>query len=784
MNLAHGFPIHILIVDDKPNVLDSLRARIASSSDLYQVETAANGAEALAILAAREIDVVLCDVVLKGGLSGLEVTKRVHQEHPGARIIMFSGVESGTIKREVLEAGAFAYLSKPINFDELLHGIETINSIRRVEYLERSFETLAGIAHELQETFESDVLTRSIVKGACRLGFDRARLYLFDEARATLIGKAASGFRERDFENYEIPLAASPIIREIFGRNLPRAWDEEEIRHLFGGASAEAWHTELKLQSVPWIDCPLVVGNKWIGTISVDHQRHPGRRPTAEDLQIMGVLAGLAGQALNNAHLYQKQSLANASLRAILLEAPDAVITTDLHGIVNFVSTSAERVLGHSPDELIGQPAWKFYTDEEGSPKAGHAVAHELMRELRAQGTLTNRKVYILGPDSRPRPISLSMSLLRSSEGAAIGTSGFVKDLSPFEAQAQRYRDLLEGFGHGLVLLNEAGIVEFVNRKAEVLLGRESESAKGRPFREMMSEDHQSAFEGGLSMNTERDLDIVLLRPDASRVPVKCHLSPVHPSNGSKGVALTLYDASEIASLIQSGRLMALGQMVAGLGHEINNPLNHILPAARDLEGLLQREGTLSERGKKYLDIIERNGRRIQASVQQLRDFARPREFRRERISLNQAVQEAFAFFETRLHNKDIRIVTDLDPRLPDVLGDTTRLQQVLVNLIANAEDALESEKGDKEIRITSSFEPPDKVSLTLCDNGVGIPSEVRSLLFDPFFTTKGPGKGTGLGLSLSRSIMDLHEGSIELVNKGDEPGACFKISLRKAPDL
>jgi signal transduction histidine kinase len=205
------------------------------------------------------------------------------------------------------------------------------------------------------------------------------------------------------------------------------------------------------------------------------------------------------------------------------------------------------------------------------------------------------------------------------------------------------------------------------------------------------------------------------------------------------------------------------------------------LPAARDLASWLRRQDALSDRSRAYLEIIERNGERIQKIVRQLREFARPREFRREPLSLNAVVREALAFLETRFRNRDIRLVLDLDPELPEILGEPTRLQQVLINLLVNAEEAMGEQEEPKEIHITSKAEPPGRVVLVLCDSGPGVPPEMREVLFDPFFTTKGPSKGTGLGLSISKGIMDLHEGTIELVDPPGARGACFRIEMKQA---
>lgn len=783
MSANEGFPSKILIVDDKEQVRDSLRSRVVVTSRLYTVKTAGSGAEALDRLAAEGFDIVLCDLVLGGGMDGVETTRRICEASPTTRVVLFSGKEGEGRRVEALKAGAHSYLSKPVNFDELFDTIGKLSSIRRTEQLKGSFETLARVAYELQGTFDQTKLAERIVLGARELGHQRARLYLLDPEGQLLIGQVSLGSSMGvDFKEYLIPMAARPIIRYIFSRDRPSVWNREILAERFGEESMEPWMTDLDLHNVPWIDCPLVVGNARIGTLSLDDHDRPGRIYRDEDLEIMGVFSGLAAQALNNSQLYRKEALAKASLQRVLEEAPDSVVTTDRHGVIQFASPSTTLLIGTPRERIVRQRAADLYTDERGTPGAGEAVAREMMRELLKQGPISNRKVYLRGSDGVPRPVSISVSLLHDDQGKKIGTSGFIKDLGIFEAQTRRYRDLLEGFGYGSVLLNQAGEIDYINRKAELLLG--CDNAQGRKLAELILPAQRQVFEQRfaevLTRDAEESLDFTVVRAEGGQTPAKAHLSPFQPENGPKGVSVSLYGASEIASLIQSGRLMALGQMVAGVAHEINNPLNNILPTIRDFRLFLSRQQLLSERAEECIVIIERNGTRIGEIVRQLREFARPGEFRRVPLSLNRVVKDSVAFFQTRLRNNNVRLVLDLPDDLPQILGDSPRLQQVFVNLVINAEEAMEDQTEPKEIRIVSRAEPPGFVQVEVSDTGSGVPEHARGLLFNSFFTTKPPNKGTGLGLPISRSIIaDFHEGEIELVDRPNQRGACFRIQLK-----
>lgn len=783
MSANDWFTTRILIVDDNDRVREAMCMRVGMSSESYVVDGVASGREALERLEETEYDVVLCDLVLRGEPDGIATTRRICEKHPGTRVVVFTGNETGERKIEVLRSGAFSYLSKPINNEELLLSIETINSIRRTERLGQVFKALARISHELQRTLDFDTLAERIVDAACKLGYRRTRLYLYDNERQVLTGKASCGMPEgAGFEDFEVPFEGSPMLAEIFRTDRPAVWNKRRVIERFGEGAAEPWMTRFDLHELTWIDVPLIVGKDRIGTLAVDNgHSSKEHRYSAEDLETMEVFATMAAQSLSNAQMYEKEALANASLASILRDAPDAVVATDLQGVITFVSPSGERVTGQPAEKLVGQPAHRFYTDPERTPGAGLEIAHQLMDHLRNEGTVSNLRVDLLPAAGPPRPVSISASLLHDDEGEAIGTLGIVKDLSVIDSRTEQYRNVLEGFGYGTLLISKRGRIQFINRKAQRLLKRKREDTVGMSLAKIVlpaqRREVEEACRRVISRDVEEALDFSVIRGDGSRLAISTRLTPVRSQRGVTGVALALYDKGELGALIQSGRLMALGQMVAGVAHEINNPLNNMLVAVREMEGRLEREDLLSEKNRQYVEMIERNGHRIQDIVSQLRDFARPSGFELVPISINRVIDDALAFFRTRFRHHDIELVTDLADALPDAMGDANRLQQVLVNLIVNAEDAMDGQSDPKKLTVTSR-PAGHGVEITVCDNGRGVPEEIVEAIFDPFFTTKSPNKGTGLGLSISKSIMDMHEGEIRVARGAEGKGASFTLRL------
>ncbi len=778
-----GLPTRILIVDDKASVREALAMRITSQDDRFLTTAAGSGEQALERLAEQDFDIVLCDLMLRGGMDGVTLTRRIGELHPDVRVVVFSGRDMGARKKEVLLAGALFYLSKPIDFDELLHAIEKIHAIRRTETQSRWFEQLALISYDLQATFDFDQIARRIVQGACELGYYRARLYLHDSDRNRLVGKVAAGMDDNPaFAGYEIPFASAPVIRHIFKQDRPSFWDRKLIDELFEPQVYEPWLQDFALQDIMWLDCPLLVGQKRVGSLAVDYGPGDEGRFSEDDRQIMGIFSSLAAQALHNSRLYEKEALAKASLQSILRDAPDAVISTDLDGTINFVSPSSERILQRHPRELLKRPAAEVYCDEKGRPGSGVAVARQVMKLLRKAGTLTNHRVHMLDGEGRPRPISVSVSLLRDDHERAIGTLGFLKELGPIEEQTQAYQDLLQGFGYGTLLLSRRGRIGFVNRKAARLLGRSRDPLLDTSFSDLIRPVQWASFEEAmakvLDSGGEVALDLSLAQSGGRWLPIKAILTPARLGGGKPGVAVALHDKSELEALIRSGRLMALGQMVAGVGHEINNPLNQVLLAAREIEGELASGSHHLEDLPTLVDMIIRNGIRISSIVKQLREFARPGDMKRTVLDVNRLVETSMAFFSSRFRNHRIDTVLDLEEGLPHIQGHAARLQQVLVNLIVNAEEAMEEVEGEKCLTLETRRQDADHVVITVRDTGSGVPESIREAIFDPFYTTKPPNRGTGLGLSISKSIVESHGGMMRVEDTDVGSGAVFSVVL------
>jgi two-component system, NtrC family, sensor kinase len=226
------------------------------------------------------------------------------------------------------------------------------------------------------------------------------------------------------------------------------------------------------------------------------------------------------------------------------------------------------------------------------------------------------------------------------------------------------------------------------------------------------------------------------------------------------------------AQLIQSEKLSGIGEFIAGVAHELNNPLTSVMGFSE----LLQNNPEVSPKNKRYLELTYKSAQRCHKIVQALLGFARRSTPERKAVCLNSLVEAAVEILHYQLRTSNVEAIVKLDPELPLAMVDPHQIQQVFVNLINNARQAIEAHQPKGWIKITTATRA-EFVCVVIQDNGPGIPEENLSKIFDPFFTTKEVGKGTGLGLSLVYGIIKEHGGTIVPRSRSGE-GAMFIIEL------
>jgi PAS domain S-box-containing protein len=329
------------------------------------------------------------------------------------------------------------------------------------------------------------------------------------------------------------------------------------------------------------------------------------------------------------------------------------------------------------------------------------------------------------------------------------------------------------------------------NPHLKLILGYPGEAADKdiHPFDRERFVDPQARvalFERLAADGAVRDYLMRLRRADGSVVwvEVTAHADP--PSaKGDVRIEALVRDVSErkklddetrdiYHQLLQAEKMAALGQTISGVAHELNNPLATILSLA---ERLSQRP-TLDDAVRRGLETILSESERAARIVRNLLTFARKRQTTRAMVDVNQVVRETLALraYEQRVSNIDV--IDALAAGLPHVFADGHQLQQVLLNIVINAEQAMLAANGRGTLVVRSWHDAPgESVLLEINDDGPGIPGDLQPKIFDPFFTTKDVGKGTGLGLTVAYAIMQEHGGHIRIESR-PKKGASFFVAL------
>ncbi|HEV8639463.1 MAG TPA: ATP-binding protein [Methylomirabilota bacterium] len=232
--------------------------------------------------------------------------------------------------------------------------------------------------------------------------------------------------------------------------------------------------------------------------------------------------------------------------------------------------------------------------------------------------------------------------------------------------------------------------------------------------------------------------------------------------------------------LVQAAKLATLGELTTGVAHELNNPLNNIGLFVGNATDLIELGVLDGERIVRELRNAMRQVGKATEIISHLRTFGRVASVSRQPVSITQVIERALSLMQEQLRLRDIEVALDLGPAPAVVIGNAIQLEQVFINLLTNARDAM-ADSPHKLVRVSARV-GEGLVDLTFSDTGPGIPEGLEQRIFDPFFTTKEVGRGTGLGLSITYGIIKDHGGTIAVANRPGE-GATFLIELPRAPD-
>lgn len=490
------------------------------------------------------------------------------------------------------------------------------------------------------------------------------------------------------------------------------------------------------------------------------------------------------GRALADAR--SRDELLDRAAEALAgLIGADAIAWAGLSGGQSDVRVHVARPLAGGDAERLGEAAAHGFVP----PAASGIVARPLAvcdRLLGARAPFHDADVVVVPIERRGREVLRAAVLPRAGSDERtlrllFGASSHValhldRVLTVAEAEDGRFRAILDAMPHAVVLADASFEVVSANAAAESLLPSVGLSTAG-------------------ALRSLGDLDIVALAYDLlcgrraesageARFPdgrcLEVALAPWKgPSGLPDGLVVVIHDVTTSRRLreqvTQSEKLSGLGRMIAGVAHELNNPLTAVIGYAQLLKTLPP-----GEKAAARLDTVRKEAERCRRIVQNLLRFARPRGPEKRVVSLNEIVENVTLLLAYPVRTSGSAIEVALDRGLSATVADPHELEQALVNLVTNAYQAMSAAGRPGTISVSTYRAGDDRVGLEVADDGPGIPESARAKVFDPFYTTKPEGSGTGLGLWLVYNTMTAHGGTIDL---GASPsgGARFRLEFPAA---
>ena len=453
-------------------------------------------------------------------------------------------------------------------------------------------------------------------------------------------------------------------------------------------------------------------------------------------------------------------------------------------GTLTFVNDVCCRFVERLATELIGHPALALVAEADRAAVRAHLDG---LGPAEPAGIIEHRAV---GAGGRVRWLLRVDQVLLDSRGQVAGVETVARDVteqhqtrSELQLREATLRAFFECAAEAIVGVDRDGRIVLANPQAEAVFGYGSGELVGQRLEILIPDRVRSAhalhqadyFRQPRNRSMGLGLALTGRRQDGSEFPIEVSLTHIPDQSGGLAVAFVT-DISERIAREQRTRhvekLTALGTLAAGIAHELNNPIGIIQSRIElmlmDLEGHAESAEWVAD-----LHVLHRHTRRLGRIAQGLLAFGRERRQERRPLDLNEVVEDTLLLAAKQLNREKIDMVTLLHDDLPRMVGDATALEQVLMNLLLNARDAM---PGGGTVRIETAPGPaPDSIRLIVSDTGEGMAPEVLAQIAQPFFTTKS--SGTGLGLSVSYTIVRDHAGTVDVQSEPGR-GTTFTISF------
>jgi len=461
------------------------------------------------------------------------------------------------------------------------------------------------------------------------------------------------------------------------------------------------------------------------------------------------------------------------------------ISVVDLNGTITEVNQRTVEIHGFSSkDEILGKNAFDIVT-----PRDRDKIAKN-MRQALKRSTVRDQEYTLLKSDGSEFPAELSTSVLQDASGKAIGHITISRDITErkqaeeaLQSEKNKLQSLIDALEDNLGIQDKHYNIIYQNKPSKANFGDRLGEKCYRAYegRDKICDDCpvEKAYKDSKSHTSEREV----VTPSGEVIFWETTANPIRDARGEivacieVGRNVTERKRSEEREkelqkeLLLSSRLASIGELAAGVAHQINNPLTGVL-------GFSQRllKKSTDQETKQDLKRIYTEAERAAKVVHNLLTFARRRQPHKQYSDINEILESALELQAYELKTSNIEVITRLAPNLPQIMVDFYQIQEVFLNIILNAEQAMTEANSGGKLTIKTE-ERKGHIRTTFTDNGPGIPTEHLDKIFDPFYTTKGEKGGTGLGLSVCHGIITEHGGKIYARSKPGK-GATFFVEL------
>ena len=523
-------------------------------------------------------------------------------------------------------------------------------------------------------------------------------------------------------------------------------------------------------------------------------------------------------------HEIRQHEIISERLNSIMEYSEDIIYTLDLKGNFTSVNKVAEKLIGYSVKEILS----KNFCDL--AHQGGQSEITNMLNTIIQTGTpVRNYKFRVIAKDESEKYFETSVGLIEKDKS---GFQGNIKDITKREIalydlrkSEKQNRLLIENMKEGLIKLDENGILIFVNNSICKMLGYSKDELIGKHVRMLHEKEDAETIEKRKQRRKKGigdSYEVNHINKEGKIIPTIVSATPTFNPNGEfEGTVAVITDTSPVkqaeqerkaieAQLRQSDKMASVGQLAAGIAHEINNPTGFVSSNLNTLSVYIKNYNNLIKKYRSLINNIEQDRKileykdqmkdiraledrmdieflvddisglieesyegteRIKKIVQDLKDFAHPGEDKPKYANINKCIESTLNIVWNEIKYK--AKVEKNYGTFPEILCFPQQLNQVFANFFVNAAQAI---KDEGEIRIKTSL-ADDKIEVIIRDTGIGIPKENLQKIFDPFFTTKEVGKGTGLGLNVAYNIIKKHNGEIHVDSKQGD-GTTFTIIL------